>query len=133
MIINKLKNILNIKIRIFTTVVEVLGMLITTVIVCAMLIVIAEVSIAVNEKNIDNDNNKVVAITKAEDNIIHNRFQEQLNKMKEIDVSTLSEKDKNEFRDKIKNIEDLINIRDYNRVKRELLDLLKEKNKRRSD
>lgn len=133
MIINKLKNVLNIKIRIFTTVVEVLGMLITTIIVCAMLIVIAEVSIAVNEKKIGNDNNEVVAITKAEDNSMHNRFQEQLEKMKVMDISTLSEKDKNEFKDKIKNIEDLINIRDYNRAKRELLDLLKEKSKRKDD
>ena len=98
-----------------------------------MLIVIAEVSIAVNEKKIGNDNNEVVAITKAEDNSMHNRFQEQLEKMKVMDISTLSEKDKNEFKDKIKNIEDLINIRDYNRAKRELLDLLKEKSKRKDD
>lgn len=127
MIINKLKNILNIKGRSFTTVVEVLGMLMATVIVCAMLIVVAESSISINKDNIKNDTSEVVIISKAESNILHSKLKSQLDKLKSIDISNLSEEDKNDFETKLKKIEELINRKDYNEAKNGLLDLSKER------
>ena len=127
MIINKLKNILNIKGRSFTTVVEVLGMLMATVIVCAMLIVVAESSISINKDNIKNDTSEVVVISKAESNILHSKLKSQLDKLKSIDISNLSEEDKNDFETKLKKIEELINRKDYNEAKNGLLDLSKER------
>ncbi len=127
MIINKLKDILNIKVRIFTTVVEVLGMLMATVIVCAMLIVVAESSISINKDNIKNNTSEVVVISKAESNILHSKLKSQLDKLKSIDISNLSEEDKNDFETKLKKIEESINRKDYNEAKNGLLDLSKER------
>lgn len=127
MIINKLKDISNIKRRIFIASGEVLGMLIVTIIVCAMLIVIAESSISRNKDNIKNNTSEVVVISKAESNILHGKLKSQLDKLKSIDISNLSEEDKNEFEIKLKMIEELINRKDYNEVKSGLLDLSKER------
>lgn len=127
MIINKLKDILNTKGRSFTTVVEVLGMLMATVIVCAMLIVVAESSISINKDNIKNNFSEVVVISKAESNILHSKLKSQLDKLKSIDISNLSEEDKNDFETKLKKIEALINRKDYNEAKNGLLDLSRER------
>ncbi|MBS6503461.1 MAG: hypothetical protein KH415_17900 [Clostridium sp.] len=95
-------------------------------VVGALIIAIAGTMILSNKGKVDNGNQIVVATDKEDKGEVEKQLKAQLEKLKKTDISKLSEEERKAIEEQTLKIEELINKKEYDKVKTDIVNLRKE-------
>ncbi len=95
-------------------------------VVGALIIAIAGTMILNNKGKVDNEKQVVVATNKEENSNVEKQLKSQLEKLKQTDISKLSEEDRKAIEEQTIKIEELINKKEYDEAKVDIVNLTKD-------